>query len=354
MLVPDVSAEGAQSDAEKLLTGEEDLEEYQFDIPEDAYGAGILAIVHDLPVFRSGPWADENSQLALVQAAFAMTLLAMNLVMQLALLYFIYTFVVGPAVHKVQDQYRQFHEKAFDEGGSFLPEEWAIYEGKEKLCQIGMSSPFFYFTVVFLWVLLIVREFRITERLARDLNTMPYCDSSKGMCKKTADALQVVALTPGTKVLLLLLVIVPKLLICSTLMWLGCQWLTATNSFSDLVMNSIAMEFVTGIDEALYETLLPVAHRRQVQEINFVISRRKSGGGRAKEFAAFQRSFVYLCISVSFVLAYKVLGQTVLPPHLHDLKIACADLISESASQICSAPFWTGSFGLGDCFPYGQ
>ncbi|OLQ05024.1 hypothetical protein AK812_SmicGene11862 [Symbiodinium microadriaticum] len=53
------------------------------------------------------------------------------------------------------------------------------------------------------------------------------------------------------------------------------------------------MEFVTGVDEALYETLLPVAHRKQVADINFVTYRPRAGG-RSKEFAAFKRSFIYL------------------------------------------------------------
>ncbi|CAK9054686.1 Hypothetical protein (Fragment) [Durusdinium trenchii] len=200
-----------------------------------------------------------------------------------------------------------------------------------------MSSPFFYFTVVgtFLLlivvssrrfgashvvaaslpglassaieVLLIIREIRTTERL--DLFSMPLCNNMSEACKEEDGAVKVVALTSFTKTLIFVLVIVPKILICSTLMWLGCQWLTATNSFSDLVMNSIAMEFVTGIDEALYETLLPVAHRQQVAEINFVRYKPKdSGSHRDKEFAAFKRSFIYLCVALTFVFVYKVAG----------------------------------------------
>lgn len=350
------SAEATETDLEKPLTGSEELEEVQFDIPEDAYGAGILAIVRDISIIKSGSsWSDEEVQLKCIQAFFSFLLLTMNLTMQMSLLYFIFTFVVRPAVHTVQFKYHEFHEKIFDIDGNFLPDEWDAYEGKEELCQIGMSSPFFYFTVVFLWVLLIIREIRTTERLARDLFSMPLCNNMSEACKEEDGAVKVVALTSFTKTLIFVLVIVPKILICSTLMWLGCQWLTATNSFSDLVMNSIAMEFVTGIDEALYETLLPVAHRQQVAEINFVRYKPKdSGSHRDKEFAAFKRSFIYLCVALTFVFVYKVAGQTVLPPHLADLKLACHDLVAAGSSTVCSAPIWTGAMGLEKCFPYGH
>ncbi|CAE7886551.1 unnamed protein product [Symbiodinium necroappetens] len=137
-------------------------------------------------------------------------------------------------------------ERVFDSDGNFLREEWEDYDGKEDLCQIGMSSPLFYFTVVFLWVLLIVRELRTTERLARDIWSMPSCRTSAAMTGEDSDhhVVQVVALTPCVRTLIYFMVILPKLVICCTLMYLGCQWLTATNSFADLVMNSIAMEFV--------------------------------------------------------------------------------------------------------------
>lgn len=344
------------SDTEMPLTGDSgELEEVQFDIPEDAYGASILAVVRDFSVISGGKdWKDETVQLKCIQVGFSFLLLTINLTLQLSLLFFIYTFVVTPAIHRVQHKYQEFHEVIFDIDGNFQEDAWDAYKGKEELCQIGMSSPFFYFTVVFLWVLLIIREFRTTERLARDLASMPTCSTSPEMCTEEEGEVKVVALTSCSKMLIFFGVIIPKMVICSTLMWLGCQWLTATNSFTDLVMNSIAMEFVTGIDEALYETLLPVGHRQQVADINFVLYKKKQpGSNRAKEFAAFKRSFFYLCLSLAFVWLYKMCGQTVLPPHLSDLKLACRALIEENSKNVCSAPIWTGAMGLEDCFPYG-
>eukprot|EP00440_Ansanella_granifera_P021406 gb/GFBE01023237.1/.p1 GENE.gb/GFBE01023237.1/~~gb/GFBE01023237.1/.p1 ORF type:complete len:396 (+),score=84.04 gb/GFBE01023237.1/:1-1188(+) len=335
-------------------TGDE-LEECEIDIPEDAYGAGILAIVRDFAIVRQGSLKDEEVQLKMVQGSFALLLLALNLAMQFSLLGFIYLYVVGPSVQTVQHAYADFHENVFDSDGNFLSDEWDAYDSEDqlKLCSIGMSSPFFYSLVVFLWVLLIINEFRTSERLMRDLLGMPNCSSITEMCVEQDDKVQVVALTPGTKVLLVCLVCIPKIIICSILMWLGCQWLTATNSFSDLVMNSIAMEFVTKIDENLYDTLLPATHRKQVSDINFVV-KKKVTASRTKEFQAFGRSFTYLVLAIAFVLGYRNYVQTVLPSNLSDLKELCTPIVSAQEKSLCNAPFWDGAFGLDSCFPYGR
>eukprot|EP00930_Biecheleria_cincta_P086812 TRINITY_DN76061_c0_g1_i1.p1 TRINITY_DN76061_c0_g1~~TRINITY_DN76061_c0_g1_i1.p1 ORF type:complete len:401 (+),score=64.96 TRINITY_DN76061_c0_g1_i1:99-1205(+) len=344
------------SDAEKPLISsgvlEDDLEEIEIDIPEDAYGAGILAIVRDISIIREGKWTDEECQLKLIQALFALALLALNLVLQLALLAYIHMYVVKPSVKRVQSQIQQFHGLVFDDEGNFLADAWANYKGKSDLCQLGMSDPFFYKVVVFLWVLLIIRELRTTERLSRDLLSMPRCEDWRLMCRTTADKVQVVALTPCTKFLLINMICIPKGIICIALMWLGCQWLTATTSFTDLVMNSIAMEFVTYIDENLYITLLPVAHRQQVSEINFLMHR-KASGQRTKLFQAFRRSFVYLFMAVVFVILYPQYVQTVLPNNLQDLKVHCKHIVEDSERNLCKSPFYYGSFGLSGCFPYG-
>eukprot|EP00933_Yihiella_yeosuensis_P082082 TRINITY_DN95829_c0_g1_i1.p1 TRINITY_DN95829_c0_g1~~TRINITY_DN95829_c0_g1_i1.p1 ORF type:complete len:395 (+),score=38.16 TRINITY_DN95829_c0_g1_i1:127-1185(+) len=323
------------------------------DIPEDAYGAGILAIVRDIVCIQEGPsWSDEEVQLKMIQASFALLLMTMNLGMQFSLLYFIYIYVVTPSVNHVQSQYGNFHAMAFDKDGVFQPDLWEKFPNKSELCQIGMSNPVFYCLVVFLWVLLIIREFRVTERLARDiLVTVPSCERRANMCRQKDGKIQIIALTTSSRVLLVVCVVIPKFLICGVLMWLGCEWLTATTSFTDLVMNSIAMEFVTRIDENLYETILPVAHRNQVSEINFVVFQ-KNAGSRNKEFVAFKRSFVYLWLAVGFTLVYSRALQNFLPPDLSDLKEHCAGL-SDHAATVCQTDWWKGSQGVEKCFPYG-
>lgn len=352
----DENIEGFVGDpaAEALDEVGDDTEKVIIDIPEDAYGAAILAVVRDVTKVRQGKsWSDEEVQLSMIQACFSFGVLALNLVLQIALLIFIKLYVVNPSVQNVQAKYRRFHSDIFDLQGQFLAEEWTKVTNKGTMCDMGMSDPWFYKCVVLLWVLLIIREFRNTERLTRDLFTMPTCTELHDMERSSDDGCEIVAITQGVRLLLVVLVSIPKFCICLTLLLLGCSWLTATTSFTDLVMNSIAMEFVTNVDENLYETLLPVGHKQQVQDVNFVYTR-KSSGQTKKQIAAFKRSGMYLCIAVSFVFAYPRFLQNVLPHDLSDLKLACADVVEEQQQSACDSPFWSGSEGVDRCFPYGE
>merc|ERR1712113_1337589 len=60
-----------------------------------------------------------------------------------------------------------------------------------------------------------------------------------------------------TKFFVLVFVLLPKLVIGCLLWWLGARWLAATPDFQDLVLNAIALEFVTDLDELMYEVALP-------------------------------------------------------------------------------------------------
>lgn len=332
---------------------EETVEEIEIDIPEDAYGAGILAIVHDIVVIRSGSWRDEEVRLGIIQASFAVLLLIVNLGMQFALLYFIWVYVVEPSVHHVQLEYANFHKNVFDTSGVFLPDAWARYDHKESLCEIGLSNQYFYWLVIFLWVLLIIKEFRTTEELMRDVCfQVPSCDDIHEMIREGKDKKYVVALTTTSRVLCFIFVILPKFLICCTLMWLGCQWLTATSNFTDLVMNSIAMEFVTRVDENLYETILPAYHRQQVEEINFLVEHRFKG--RRKEFNAFRHSFIYFILGIAFVLLYSGNIQSVLPGNVDDVTKLCSEYQAQKPKFECRSSWWLGTAGMQNCFPFGS
>merc|ERR1719235_170054 len=64
-------------------------------------------------------------------------------------------------------------------------------------------------------------------------------------------------LTWAVKATILVLVLLPRFVITCALLWLGCRWLAATNDFSDLVLNAVALEFLLMLKELLYHTLVP-------------------------------------------------------------------------------------------------
>merc|ERR1740117_1391056 len=68
-------------------------------------------------------------------------------------------------------------------------------------------------------------------------------------------------LTAKTKCLFLFTIIVPRGLILSCLLWLGCRWLVATNNFQDLLLNGLALEFILELSTLIYEAMAPTRGR---------------------------------------------------------------------------------------------
>jgi len=124
-----------------MLELEAEEEGKQFDIPEDAYGAAILAIVRDLASGIRG----EDRALNFMMAGFAITVNILNLLLQFGIVGFISIFVIQPKIREVQYRYRAFHENVFAQDGTFDADLWETYEGKNELCQIAMTNRSFYY-----------------------------------------------------------------------------------------------------------------------------------------------------------------------------------------------------------------
>merc|ERR1719284_459601 len=72
-------------------------------------------------------------------------------------------------------------------------------------------------------------------------------------------------LTWAVKGTILVLVLLPRFVITCALLWLGCRWLAATNDFSDLVLNAVALEFLLMLKDLLYYVLVPDRNKRDLQ-----------------------------------------------------------------------------------------
>eukprot|EP00490_Sorites_sp_Unknown_P007800 CAMPEP_0114680824 /NCGR_PEP_ID=MMETSP0191-20121206/54616_1 /TAXON_ID=126664 /ORGANISM="Sorites sp." /LENGTH=79 /DNA_ID=CAMNT_0001958197 /DNA_START=12 /DNA_END=248 /DNA_ORIENTATION=+ len=48
-------------------------------------------------------------------------------------------------------------------------------------------------------------------------------------------------------------VTLPKLMVGVALLYGGCRWFVATESWESLILNALALEFVIGIDELVFE-----------------------------------------------------------------------------------------------------
>ena len=269
---------------------------------------------------------------------------------------------VQPKIYEVQLQYMRFHATIFDPDGNFMKDRWEDYDGKDDLCEIAMTSKWFFLATLFLWFMTMLKEFVTCANLIKDINSVPMCDFADEMLMRNEDDKRfIVALTPMVRRALQLLVIVPKFCTATLLLYLGGQWLTATTQFEDLVMNAVAMEFVLQIDEYLYDVLLPMAYRAQVENIDFLLPPREREGQawqrRQDLMAGYRTSALFFCTAVVLVLIYGHLLQNVLPSTLHDVKTRC-DLYLGTQRPFCFhsglARFLYTPRHDAPCYPFGS
>jgi hypothetical protein len=220
----------------------------------------------------------------LYRLCYVLLVLLVNYVFQFMMLMWINDFVVQPSVHSVQDVYMQYHGLYFTEDGIFLQDVWdqANTEHdiryKKDLCHMVFSQFYFLWFVLMMWTMIMVIEFRSNATLLTNIFKVPACPNnhpelmiqgSGGGFEESEyddDKLLIVGLTPFVRILVFLFILIPKFFIGFFLMMLGMTWLSATESFSELMLNSLALEFVIRIDDHLFKALLPETYRQDMQK----------------------------------------------------------------------------------------
>jgi len=299
-----------------------------------------------------------------------MVVLAVNYLFQFLMLYWIYDFVVQPSVHSVQHVYSTFHARFFNSDGQFLRDVWEDAESdwdiwfKKRLCHMAFSKFLFLWLVLMLWVMVMVIEFRKNAKLLLDVFKVPACPNSHpelmikaagGDDEDDEDKLMVVGLTPFVRIVVFIIILIPKFVIGVALMMLGMSWLSAAESFSDLILNSLALQFVINIDECIFEALLPEAYRDDMQKVVLHLPRKKLTLREQvqEDWVQWKTSTFYFLFFSVFSFVYlkhlqflPVIG--ILPYFRHDIAEACEPFLETHKTRICF-----GGYQSEDCFPYG-
>lgn len=333
----------------------------EFHLPEDSYGAAILAIVKEFTEIRSSD--TQATTVNVIRCVFALVILILNLLLQFSCLHFVEFFVVSPSVHHVQTAYQLFHRSVFNELGEFQHEAWQDYPNKDELCQIAMTNKLFYYSILLLWTISCLQEFRTAQRLVVNISHVPHAELGDKMFLDDEDTghQSVIAITRSVRWMLYIAVCIPKIVISFMLMRLGLRWLSATTSFEDMVMNAIAMNFVVQIDELLYHFALPVHYRKQVADTSIFFDENVESGVVA-EFHAYRRSAIYVFAAIIIVVLYAELIQDVLPSTVFEATNHCHNYLHHHLQPVCERPwaqhlkvFTEGLSALSTahCYPYG-
>lgn len=225
-------------------------------LPESIYGAAMMTVIRS---------SQTRSRTVHGVTICVLGGLALNIVMQFYVLYCTRLYICVPAIKAVRGLYMQYHDEVFA-GGLFSDEAWASFTRSEELCQIPLSQPLFFVAVLICW----------TGTIWADLlESFHYISLWGSLCKPSSSHFVVVEAQDGivlltaahakTKAFVFATILLPKVVIASVLWWLGSSWLVATTSFQDLLLNAVALAFVTELDELIYQVLVPEDIKATVQ-----------------------------------------------------------------------------------------
>jgi hypothetical protein len=322
------------------------------DVPNDCWGALIFMSVKDFPDLRFGRAVLEGK----VRVFFILLMFFVNMFIQIQLLRIICQLLMMPDILKAQDLYKFFHDKAYEEG-QLQPnafEELSEYN-KNHLCGMALSQRLFVRIIVFLWVTNNVGEIRDNWSKTVAIFGLPFLPEGMDTRLQVRDLsdrgedgvgdLCVVCLNMRGRLILLGLVFIPKFVIAIVLSLTGVFWLMATESISDLILNSLALAFVVKVDELLAQVFFPTKLQKNIETLCIMMPPREAANDDEEMM---QNVWDYVYLGITFVAVVSLVHlaisfQFIIPNWQDDVTEPCKAYL-ESKVPWCM-PWNT------DCFP---
>jgi hypothetical protein len=310
------------------------------DFEENVWNAAVFVIVKDIPRILAGEAMLEQW----LRFVFISICSVLNAGLQLCLVFWIVTKITLPSITSTQTLYAEFHRVSFDDGR--LDTDMmrkGMGEDVGRLCQFGMAHLSFLIGILFLWLSQCAQEMKDIERWNRRLLALPRLPRDRQPHDMVYEVVKedrvddhgghfseekwmLCCLDCRTRFLIYMLMVLPRLLICSVLALSGSQWLIASETGTDLLLNSLALVFVVQVDETIYSVFLPVRMNKALAKLKFEVPLHAHLGKDEKErndiLTAYQRSFIYL-LAVCVVLVLVIRFQVILPGYAQDIKSSC-------------------------------
>lgn len=333
---------------------EADQERENKNIPQDAYGFGVACLIRDFYVLTTG---DGSLQLRCSRVTASILLIALNIAIQVLLIFQIQKFITSKWVHDIRNDYDKYELHMYgDEPGHTTLTVNGKHRGvpgylepdnfdslpnglKERVCSIPFSEPVFFLSILLIWTLTCMIEIRQcldlfsslivrTPTITSMANSLEYVGEETTVLlggKPLENEQLLVGLTTALKILIVVIVIIPRLVITLVLLWLGSRFLAATNDFSELVLNAVGLEFVLFVKDLLYVTVVPERNKREVDYILL----RPSARMEPASYLTYLGSFKWLYISFMWGIYYMYWMQQVLPQYRWDVRALCGPWLLE-------------------------
>jgi len=342
--------EAYEDDGDDEIEEEPHAELAPVDMPADTFGMAMCSITRDgYFISRDGFSCKRGLRLCL---SFFMVLV--TIAIQVFLLIKVKQFVSAKAVHDIRIAYDQFELKIYGEENCTLtangkhrgiPDRMPyLSEARERLdsmpeddqsaaCRIPFSQPYFFGTVLLIWTSRCVYELRNAYSLQA---TMMYLRTTDDMAhalkhndhEDDPEDVFIRGMTIPFKIGLTLITFIPRVLITLYLLWVGCRWLLGTISFSDLILNAVALEFIMDIKEGLYNAYMPFRNQHDLDNTKI----QPYPTHMPADSWSFVNTILWLFVAVLWVILY--MGwpghqgfQQVLPGYNWDIHEICTQWV---------------------------
>lgn len=252
-------------------------------------------------------------------------------------------FICGKSVHDIRESYDVFEKHMYTNhtltvngkhrgvDGTFLPENFNSLpaDAQSATCRIPMSQPKFFIAILFIWTMTCFLELKkALQMLKAVVWDLPRVTRMKSAMKDGEEphTKLLVGLTLPVKVLVFVLVMLPRIIVTLWLLWLGCRWLLSTDQFCDLILNAVALEFILLLKESMYQALVPFRTKMDVTQTKIHVEDKKQDSG----VMAFLGAFVgWGLLAITWVLLYIYHFQAVLPGYKFDVHDVCIEWVKE-------------------------
>jgi len=326
------------------------------DVGADTWGVMLYVVCKDIGDIVEG----QVSCARMFRVLFSCLAMVMNLGLQFSILYWVFSFVVNPSVAVIQKNYATFHTMCYDADGMYNEKRCGDFgmSTKQELCQAGLSQQVFLGGILFLWTLAMLTEFRENFNLQRHISQIAHLPAGiqhteqvLGRDDEGEISYLLIALNPVSRAVLYVIVVVPKYLVILFLTLLGWRWLASSENFSDLILNSLALQFICTIDELIFSSVFPEKMVEKISglklaypKVEFLDAEEKEAAHEKEILFLYGRSLCFTVCAALCLCVYISFFQSVLPGYSYDLAGFCARLSKQEL--LCK-------FLDKDCFPMG-
>lgn len=313
-------------------------------LDEDLYGASITSLLRDLHEVWYGPKTALYC-LRLCRVTFTMFLLMSTVLLAVFLVAETKLMVTPDAVSNMRQVYSTYEEamygnhtywtpNGFQRGlpGHFQPSLFSSLAGdfKTTICGMPLAHPFFTAAILAVWSFTVVVDLRtvisLSTLMVYKVHTVTsvediFTDSEGNPVlhlTSSSGVFYLEGLTVTFKIVLMMVVFLPRLLLDLCLLYLGCRWLLATQGLENLLLNAVALEFVLGLKDLFYRAVVPTRTMKATHDM--VIRQRVR---EAPSCVSYLGSFSWLLVVAAWVFTYMRYLQGVLPEFHWDVAEVC-------------------------------